>query len=138
MLTPARLREYTGPSAPLDLLRDLGYPVSPIDVDPREWRAGGVSIPWNGEARLQLAARLRRFDLFLLAGNVAEEAIAEFLLSYANYNCITKSALLYCADETLSVFDLAADRSLRRLDVDLARPSAHAIDRLNLLARGDD
>ena len=52
MLTPARLREYTGPSGALDLLRDLGYPVAPVDVDPAEWRRGGVTIPWNGEARL--------------------------------------------------------------------------------------
>jgi hypothetical protein len=62
MLTPARLREYTGPSGVLDLLRDLGYPIAPIDIDPAEWRRGGVSIPWNGEAQLTLAARLPRFD----------------------------------------------------------------------------
>jgi len=138
MLTPARLREYTGHSGPLDLLRDLGYPVAPVDVDPAEWRRGGVSIPWNGEARLRLAARMRNFDLFLLNGNVEEEAVLEFLTSYRDYNCITKSALLYCADESLSIFDLSADRTLRRLDVDLARPSVHAVDRLNLLARGED
>jgi methylase of polypeptide subunit release factors len=140
MLTPARIREYTGHSGALDLLRDLGYPVAPIDVDPNEWRRGGVTIPWNGSSRLSLAARMRHFDVFLLAGagNVAEEAVAQFLASYSDYNCVTKSALLYCADESLSVFDLAADRSLRRLDVDLTNPSAHAIDRLNLLARGDD
>ncbi len=138
MLTPARLREYTGEAGALDLLRDLGYPVAPVDVDPREWRRGGVTIPWNGEARLRLAARMRHFDLFLLTGNVDEEAIAQFLNSYREYNLITKSALLYCADTTVSIFDLAPDRSLRRLDVDLRRPSAHTVDRLNLLARGDE
>lgn len=138
MLTPAHLREYTGHSGPLDLLRDLGYPVSPIDVDPAEWRRGGVSIPWNGEARLRLAARMRHFDVFLLNGNVAEEAILEFLISYRDYNCITKSALIYCSDESFAIFDLGADRTLRRLDVDLARPSVHAVDRLNLLACGED
>lgn len=138
MLTPARLREYTGDSAALDLLRDLGYPVAPIDVDPAEWRRGGVSVPWNGEARLRLAVRMKQFDLFVLCGNASEEAIAEFLASYRNYNCITKSALFYCADESVSIFDLDSSRALRRLDVDLARPTAHAIDRLNLLARGDD
>ena len=74
MLTPASLREYTGPSAVLDLLRDLGYPIAPVDIDPAEWRRGGVSIPWNGEAHLTLAARMPRFDLFLLTGTVAEEA----------------------------------------------------------------
>ncbi len=138
MLTPARLREYTGDSAALDLLRDLGYPVASVDVDPAEWRRGGVSIPWNGEARLRLAVRMKEFDLFVLHGNVPEEAIAEFLGSYREYNCITKSALIYCADESISIFDLDGGRALRRLDVDLARPTAHAIDRLNLLARGDD
>lgn len=138
MLTAARLREYTGESGALALLRELGYPVAPVDVDPVEWRRGGVTIPWNGEARLRLIARLRRFDLFLLAGNVREESITEFMRSYRDYNVLTKSAVIYCSDEALSIFDLSPERTLRRLDVDLARPSAHAIDRLNLLARGEE
>jgi hypothetical protein len=133
MLTPARLREYTGPSGVLDLLRDLGYPIAPIEIDPAEWRRGGVTIPWNGGARLTLVARLPRFDLFLLAGNVGEEAIAEFMHSYREYNVTQKSALAYLHENELSIFDLSADRLLRRLDVDLAHPSAHAVDRLNLL-----
>jgi len=138
MLTAARLREYTGESGALDLLRHLGYPIAPVEVDPAEWRRGGVSIPWNGEARLRLIARLRRFDLFLLNGNVREEAIAEFMRSYKAYNCVTKSALLYCADESISIFDLSPAGALRRLDVDLLHPSGHALDRLNLLARGEE
>jgi len=138
MLTPARLREYNGDSIALDLLRDLGYPVAPVDVDPEEWRRGGVTIPWNGETRLRLAARMRNFDLFLLTGNVGRDCIAQFLQSYSAYNCITKSALIYCAAESLSIFDLAKDYSLRRLDIDLSDPSPHALDRLNLLACGDD
>ena len=133
MLTAAALRQYTGEEGALDLLRALGYPIAPIDVDPREWRRGGVSIPWNGEARLRLISRLRHFDLFLLHGNVREEWIAEFMRSYRDYNVITKSAVIYCADESLSVFDLSPERTLRRLDVDLAHPTTHAIDRLNLL-----
>jgi methylase of polypeptide subunit release factors len=134
MLTAARLREYTGPSAALDLLRDLGYPIAPVDVDPAEWRRGGVSIPWNGEGRLTLAARLPRFDLFLLTGCVAEEAITQFMRSYAAYNIYTKSVITYARDNEMSIFDLSAERTLRRLDVDLRHPSAHAVDRLNLLA----
>jgi hypothetical protein len=134
MLTPARLREYTGPAAGLDLLRDLGYPVAPVAVDPAEWRRGGVTLPWNGEARLTLAARLRGFDLFLLTGSVTNDAVAEFMRSYRAYNIKTKSALIRVHENTLSIFDLSAERTLRRLDVDLERPSAHAIDRLNLLA----
>ena len=138
MLTAASLREYTGESGALDLLRRLGYPVEAVDIDPAEWRRGGVTIPWNGEARLRLVSRLRKFDLFLLTGNAAEEGVSEFLRSYRNYNIVTKSAVVYCDDKSLSVFDLAADRSLRRLDVDLHHPSGHALDRLNLLARGED
>lgn len=138
MLTAAALRQYTGEAGALDLLRHLGYPIAPVDVDAHEWRRGGVSIPWNGEGHLRLVSRLRHFDLFLLNGNVREEWIAEFMRSYREYNIVTKSALIYCADQSLSIFDLAPDRALRRLDVDLAHPSAHAVDRLNLLARGDE
>jgi N-6 DNA Methylase len=133
MLTPARVREYTGPSGVLDLLRDLGYPVSPVDIDPAEWRRGGVAIPWKGEARLTLAARLPRFDLFLLTGNASEESIAQFMHSYRAYNVQQKSALAYVHQNALSIFDLSEGRVLRRLDVDLAHPSTHAVDRLNLL-----
>ena len=138
MLTAAALRGYTGDRGALDLLRALGYPVAPIDVDPEEWRRGGVNIPWNGEGRLRLVARLRHFDLFLLSGNIPEKSIEEFMHAYREYNQLTKSAVLYCANDSLSIFDLSPDRALRRLDVDLTRPAAHAVDRLNLLARGDD
>lgn len=137
MLTAARLREYTGPSGVFGLLRDLGYPISPIDVDPSEWRRGGVELPWNGSARLTLASRLPRFDLFVLTGDVGGESIAQFLRSYRAYNLETKSAIAHVDENELSIFDLSPDGALRRLDVDLARPSAHAIDRLNLLAAGD-
>ena len=138
MLTPARLREYTGPSAVYDLLRDLGYPVTPVEIDPAEWRRGGVTIPWNGTNRLMLASRLEAFDLFVLTGEVSEEGVTQFLRSYREYNSLTKSALIYVSYKHLSIFDLAGDRTLRRLDVDLERPSAHAVDRLNLLMRGAD
>ena len=116
---------------PLALFRELGYPIEPVAVDPHEWRRGGVEIPWNGQCRLQLAARLRNFDLFLLEGEVPEESIAQFMRSYGNYNRLTKSAIINRAH----LFDLNADRKLRRLDL---APTAHAVDRLNLLACGDD
>ncbi|HUR79552.1 MAG TPA: N-6 DNA methylase, partial [Thermoanaerobaculia bacterium] len=125
MLTAASLAHYTG----TDLLRMLGYPVSPIDVDAEEWRRGGVELPWNGEGKLQLISRLPRFDFFLLDGNISEEAISQFLLRYRAYNQLTKSALIYRS----AIFDLSEDRMLRRLDLD-----ARNIDRINLLARGDD
>ena len=126
MLTPARLREYTGPSGALALLHDLGYPVVPVEVDPEEWRRGGVSIPWNGDSRLRLVSRMPRFDLFLLTGTVPEHSVAEFLRSYADYNIATKSVVIYqkCEKDTISIFDLSADRSLRRLDVDLTDPGS--------------
>ncbi|HYO77216.1 MAG TPA: N-6 DNA methylase [Thermoanaerobaculia bacterium] len=109
-----------------------------MDVDPHEWRRGGVEIPWNSTTRLQLAARMRNFDLFVLAGNVSGEAVTQFLRSYATYNVLTKSVLVYEQAQKLSVFDLSSQRTLRRLDVDLSAPSAHALDRLNLLAAGGD
>jgi hypothetical protein len=137
MLTAARLREYTGESGALDLLRQLGYPIAAVDVDPLEWRRGGVSVPWNEEARLRLITRLRRFDLFLLTGQASSDSIAEFMSSYAAYNTVTKSAVVLQTPKSLSIFDLSPDRVLRRLDVDLERPSSHAVDRLNLLARGE-
>ncbi|HEX8618151.1 MAG TPA: N-6 DNA methylase [Thermoanaerobaculia bacterium] len=138
MLTPARVRGYTGDEAALDLLRDLGYPVAPVDVDPAEWRRGGVAIPWNGSTRLQLAARMRHFDLFVLTGNVSAEAVTQFLRSYREYNQLTKSAVITQHENELSIFDLSGERKLRRLAVDLRAPSTHAVDRLNLLARGGD
>lgn len=116
---------------PLALFRELGYPIAPVDVDPAEWRRGGVTIPWNGHCRLQLAARLRRFDLFHLQGEVPEESLAQFMRSYSDYNLLTKSAVIYQS----ALFDLGPDRNLRRLDI---TPTSHAADRLNLLARGDD
>ena len=125
MLTAAALRHYTGP----ELLRALGYPVAPVDVDPEEWRRGGVSLPWNGNGRLQLVTRLPRFDCFLLDGEVSEDAIAQFLRTYREYNQLTKSAIIYRD----AIFDLSPDRTLRRLDID-----PRNVDRLNLLARGDD
>ena len=64
MLTAARLREYTGPARLLDLLRDLGYPVAPVEIDPAEWQRGGVIVP-NGASRVKLAVRDRHFDLFV-------------------------------------------------------------------------
>jgi hypothetical protein len=134
MLTRERVRNCTAE----ELLRELGYPVELIEVDPEEWRRGGVPLPWNGDAKLQLAARMRDFDLFLLTGNVSEELVAQFLRSYADYNLLTKSVIVYRNCKKLSIFDHGNDRRLRRLDVDLEDPTPHAVDRLNLLAMGDE
>lgn len=141
MLTAASLRGYTGPSAVPDLLRSLGYPVSLIEVDPREWRRGGVAVPWNGTSRLSLASRLREFDLFVLEADAKEAtpaSVHEFLRSYRAYNSVTKSVLVSSADNHVSIFDLSSSGQLRRLDLDLENPSSAAVDRLNLLTRGQE
>ncbi len=137
MITAANLRNLRGLEGVFTLFRQLGYPVAPVRIDPEEWRRAGIQLNWNGGSELHLASRSRRFDLFVLESSAEEESIASFLRSYREYNVLTKSALIKCADESIAIYDLAG-RSLRRLDVDLARPSTHALDRLNLLAAGDD
>ncbi|HEX9985336.1 MAG TPA: N-6 DNA methylase [Thermoanaerobaculia bacterium] len=142
MLTASAVRSCRGAH---DLLRLLGYPVTPVAVDAAEWRRGGVTIGWNGEGHLELATRLEHFDLFVLHGNVAENSVAEFLRSYRRYNVLTKSAVVVERDSGnpqsshhTAIYDLSADARLRRLDVDLAAPSPHALDRLNLLVHGEE
>jgi len=138
MITSARLRQLRGLDGVFTLLHELGYPVvAPIVIDPEEWRRAGIALNWNGTSMLHLAARTRRFDLFVLQSEAGEESIATFLRSYREYNVLTKSVLIKSADEKLAIYDLAG-RTLRRLDVDLAQPSVHAVDRLNLLAAGPD
>ncbi len=132
MLTAARIRELHGDA--LGVFRDLGYVIAPVTIDPTEWRRGGIVIGWNGASSFSLAARMRRFDLFHLRGNAEEQALLEFLKSYREYNVLTKSVVLHERENVLSVYDLSPQRKLRRLDVDLRQPSAHALDRLNLLA----
>jgi N-6 DNA Methylase len=136
MLTRERIRNCRGDAAALELLRALNYPVAPVEVDAEEWRRGGVPLPWNGETTLQLASRLRHFDVFVIRGAVTEESVASFLRDYAEYNLLTKSILIYQNCNSLSIFDYAS--GLRRLDVDLEHPTAHAVDRLNLLACAED
>ena len=138
MLTAARLREYTGRTRLLDLLRDLGYPVAPVEVDACEWRRGGVSVP-SGDARMQLAVRDRHFDLFIVEGRMTGAGALEFLRSYRTYNRLIKTALIHVSDssDVISFLDLSAEGTLRRLEVDPESPSACALDRLNLLARGE-
>ena len=131
MLTPSDLH---GADA-LSLLRLLGYPVAPVDVDAEEWRRGGVSIPWNGSTRFQLAVRMRDFDLFVLTGNVHEKSISQFLHDYSRYNKLTKSVVINQSQERIALYDLSG-RALRRLDVDLERPTPHSLGRLNLLTAG--
>lgn len=138
MLTAARLREYTGRTRLLDLLTDLGYESTVVDVDAAEWRRGGVTVP-SGNARMQLAVRDRHFDLFIVEGEMDEAMALEFLRSYRAYNKTIKSALIHASNSSnrISFLDLSPNATLRRLEVDPASPSVCALDRLNLLARGE-
>jgi len=138
MITASRLRTLRGLDGVFTLLHELGYPVvAPIVIDPEEWRRAGILLNWNGTSALHLAARTRRFDLFVLQSDAGEESIATFLRSYREYNILTKSVLIKSTDETIAIYDLAG-RTLRRLDVDFTNPTVHSLDRLNLLGFGDD
>ncbi len=138
MLTAERLRACRGIDGVAALFGELGYPVAPISLAVEEWRRAGIDVPWNGQADFRLLARMRRFDLFLLAagGPADEEALLRFLRSYHDYNLITKSSIIYLQSnkDSISIYDISERRKLRRLDVALADPTPHALDRLNLLA----
>ena len=141
MITAGRLRRFRGADGPIALFRELGYEMAPIDIDVEQWRRAGIEIGWNGDHRLRLLCRMRRFDLFLLEGPPPDgDCIRKFMLSYHSYNVITKSCLIYrnSNDYTISIYDISSAGELRRLDIDLRSPSAHALDRLNLLAAAAD
>lgn len=141
MITAERLRRFRGADGPIALFRELGYEMAPIDVDVDQWRRAGIEVGWNGDHRLRLLCRMRRFDLFLLEGPPPDaECIRKFLSSYHSYNIITKSCIAYRNDGSylISIYDLSGRGELRRLDVDLLAPSPHALDRLNLLAASAD
>ncbi|HKO58598.1 MAG TPA: N-6 DNA methylase [Thermoanaerobaculia bacterium] len=138
MITADHLRACRGAAGVLELLRELRYPVSPVVIDAAELRRAGISAEWNGTTTLRRAVQLQDFELFLLEGDVTIDAITKFVRGCGEYNLCTKSVLFYCDAERMSIHDLNAAREPRRLDVDLARPSAHAVDRINLLALNGD
>jgi hypothetical protein len=141
VITAERLRRFRGPDGPIALFRELGYEMAPIDVDVEQWRRAGIDVGWNGEHRLRLLCRMRRFDLFLLEGPPPDaECVRRFLTSYHSYNVITKSCIAYrnVNSYLISIYDISSGSELRRLDVDLLSPSVHALDRLNLLAAAAD
>jgi len=122
------------------LLRDLGYDIAPVTIAAADWRRAGIEISWNGEVTLQLTSRTPQLDLYVLSGNVLPEpdAITAFLRSLASYNALVKPVAIGVTSRRLTIHDLSARREPRRLDVDLDHPTAHALDRLNLLANGGD
>ncbi len=140
MITAAHLRACTSREAVLALLRELGYPVQPVPIVAAEWRRAGIDVTWNGTTELHLAARTPQLDVYLASGDEAHDSASaeRFLRSLQAYNVLVKPALLGVSHSRLTLYDLSARRALRRLDVDVAHPSAHAIDRVNLLAAGDD
>lgn len=136
MITAANLRSCRGAEDVLALLRDLGFPVAPVALDPCEWRRAGIELPLNGPgSAMSLAARLERFDLFLRVGTSDEELASKFMTDYKSYNLVTKSCLINFDEKAkrLQLHDLGP-RGSRRIDVDLNDPSRHAVDRLNLLS----
>jgi hypothetical protein len=121
------------------LLRDLGYEISPITIAAADWRRAGIDISWNGNVTLQLASRTPQLDLYVISGELPESiAITAFLRSLTSYNALVKPVAIGVSARLLTIHDLSARREPRRLDVDLDHPTAHALDRLNLLASGSD
>jgi hypothetical protein len=136
VITPARLRECDA----LTLLRDLGYDVAPVTIAAADWRRAGIEILWNGDVTLQLAARTPQLDLYMISAHELPDAnaITAFLRSLTSYNALVKPVAIGANSRRITIHDLSARREPRRLDVDLDHPTAHALDRLNLLASGSD
>ncbi|HEX9502283.1 MAG TPA: N-6 DNA methylase, partial [Thermoanaerobaculia bacterium] len=132
MISAARIRECDV----FALLKDLGYPVEPIEIVANEWRSAGIAIEWP-DCALYLAARTESLDCYVLDGQAPHQAALHFLRSLEAYNVLRKPVLIASDGDRLAVYDLSRHRELRRLDVDLHDPSPHAVDRLNLLVASD-
>ena len=130
MITASRLRSCDSRESLFALLRELGYPVQPVDVAPSEWRGAGIDLDFDP---LVLAARLPHLDCYV-ADDVGDVHASRLLKSLHSWNVLTKSVLFARAPKRLALYDLSPRRELRRLDVDLESPTPHAIDRLNVLA----
>lgn len=130
MITASRIRSCDSRDALFGLLRELGYPVQPVDVVPSEWRGAGIDLDFDS---LALAARMPRLDCYV-ADDVDDGRALRLLKSLHSWNVLTKSVLFARTRKQLALYDLSPRRELRRLDVDLDAPSPHAVDRLNVLA----
>jgi N-6 DNA Methylase len=120
------------------LLASLGYDVMPVAIAPEEWRRAGLEITWSDDIPIALAVRLPRLDVYIVEALVDDGDAGRFLRALAIYNVVTKPVLIAQGDGALALYDLSSRRELRRLDVDRLHPSPHAVDRINLLAAGDD
>jgi hypothetical protein len=131
------LRACTTPGAVLDLFRELGYPVQLVPIERESWSELGVDIGWGDETQLALMSRVPWCDLYIVAAAAHDDAaIARFCRSLQRRNSVVRSVVVAHAREPLqlSIHDLSARGEARRLDVELAHPSSHAVDRINLLA----
>ncbi|MDP9361398.1 MAG: N-6 DNA methylase [Acidobacteriota bacterium] len=140
MITAARLQRCTSRDDVFALLRELGYDVAPVAIVSAEWRRAGIEIGWSDALALDLAARTPQLDLYVISGGELPDAgaITAFLRSLTSYNALVKPVVVGVAPSRLTIHDLSSRREARRLDIDLDHPSAHALDRLNLLAAGSD
>ena len=136
MIDAARIQACSSVCELFALLMELGYPVEPVNIVADEWRRAGIDIAWPDSSTLYLASRNEALDLYLLSGFELPErdSVLRFLRSLSAYNVLRKPALVAWAPAQIALYDLSANRELRRLDIDLQHPSLHALDRLNLLA----
>jgi hypothetical protein len=140
MITAARLQRCTSRDELFVLLRELGYEVAPVPIVAEEWRRAGIEIGWSDDLALDLAARTPQLDLYIVSGEELPDAaaITAFLRSLTSYNALVKPVVFGIAPARLTIHDLSSRREPRRLDIDLEHPSAHALDRLNLLCDGSE
>lgn len=139
MITAERLRGCRSGEDAFALLRELGYDVAPVAIAAAGWRRAGIDIPWSDDVTLHLAARTPQLDVYVIAGDELESAaVTTFLRSLTRYNAVVKPVAIGVSAGRLTIHDLSGRREPRRLDVDLSHPTAHALDRLNLLASGSD
>ena len=124
----------------LTLLQLLGYAATPIEIIAEEWRRAGIEVPWIDRTRVELAWRSDEVDLYLVCGPDAGERAAgeQFLRTLTSYNAAVKPIVFCWSGDRLVIQDLSSRGAVRRLDVDLQHPSAHAIDRINLMAAGSN
>src|SRR5213596_2865242 len=85
------------------LLRELGYPVQPVNVAPSEWRGAGIDLDFDS---LALAARMPRLDCYV-ADDVDDGRASRLLKSLHSWNVLTKSVLFARAPKRLALYDLS-------------------------------
>jgi hypothetical protein len=140
VITAARMQRCTSREELFALLRELGYDVAPVPIVAAEWRRAGIEIGWSDSVALDLVARTAQLDLYVISGEELPDAatITAFLRSLTSYNALVKPVAAGIAAQRLTIHDLSSRREPRRLDVDIEHPTAHALDRLNLLAAGSE